>query len=53
MHDLYRLKENIVKELGIDAVQGYYYSRPLGEFEFQRFLSNNPFEKKKAGEVAK
>ena len=47
------IQKNIVKELGIDAVQGYYYSRPLGEFEFQRFLSNNPFEKKKAGEVAK
>ncbi|MBR6865773.1 MAG: EAL domain-containing protein [Bacilli bacterium] len=47
-------QKNIVKELGIDAVQGYYYSRPLGEFEFQRFLSNNPFEKKKKQEeVAK
>ena len=48
------IQKNIVKELGIDAVQGYYYSRPLGEFEFQRFLMNNPFEKKKKKEeVAK
>ena len=38
----------IVKELGIDSIQGFYYSKPLGEFEFQRFLNNNTFEKKKA-----
>ena len=37
----------IVKELGIDSIQGFYYSKPLGEFEFQRFLNNNTFEKKK------
>lgn len=45
----------IVKELGIDSIQGFYYSKPLGEFEFQRFLNNNTFEKKKtvAKEVAK
>ena len=43
----------IVKELGIDSIQGYYYARPLGEFEFQRFLGNNTFEKKKVGEAAK
>ena len=45
----------IVKELGIDSIQGFYYSKPLGEFEFQRFLNNNTCEKKKtvAKEVAK
>ena len=43
----------IVKELGIDSIQGYYYAKPLGEFEFQRFLGNNTFEKKKAKEAAK
>ncbi len=43
----------VVKELGIDSIQGYYYARPLGEFEFQRFLGNNTFEKKKVGEAAK
>ncbi len=36
----------ILAAMGLDAVQGYYYSRPLNSFEFQRFLKNNPFEKK-------
>lgn len=35
----------IAKELGINGIQGYYFSRPLNEFEYQRFLSNNEFEK--------
>ena len=34
----------ISKELGIDGIQGYYFSRPLSEFEYQRFLANNEFE---------
>ncbi len=38
----------ILSSMGLDAVQGYYYSRPLNGFEFQRFLKNNPFEKKDA-----
>lgn len=38
----------ILSSMGLDAVQGYYYSRPLNSFEFQRFLKNNPFEKKDA-----
>lgn len=36
----------ILSSMGLDAVQGYYYSRPLNSFEFQRFLKSNPFEKK-------
>ncbi len=36
----------ILSTMGLDAVQGYYYSRPLNAFEFQRFLKSNPFEKK-------
>ena len=36
----------ILSSMGLDAVQGYYYSRPLNAFEFQRFLKSNPFEKK-------
>ncbi len=36
----------ILSAMGLDAVQGYYYSRPLNSFEFQRFLKSNPFEKK-------
>jgi EAL domain-containing protein (putative c-di-GMP-specific phosphodiesterase class I) len=27
-----------VKEMGIDAVQGYYYSRPLPKAEFEQYL---------------
>ncbi len=38
----------ILSSMGLDAVQGYYYSRPLNGFEFQRFLKSNPFEKKDA-----
>ncbi len=34
----------LLKGMGLDAVQGYYYSRPLNSFEFQRFLKSNPFE---------
>ncbi len=37
---------DILKGMGLDAVQGYYYSRPLNSFEFQRFLKNNNFEGK-------
>lgn len=40
----------ILQKMGLDAVQGYYYSRPLNSFEFQRFLKSNPFEEKKKGE---
>ncbi len=29
-----------VKKMGIDAVQGYYYSRPLPKAEFERYLMN-------------
>ncbi len=29
-----------VKEMGIDAVQGYYYSRPLPKAEFEQYLMN-------------
>ena len=28
-----------VKEMGIDAVQGYYYSRPLPKAEFEQYLA--------------
>lgn len=36
----------IAKDLGINGIQGYYFSRPLSEFEYQRFLANNEFERK-------
>lgn len=35
---------NLLRSMGLDAVQGYYYSHPLNSFEFQRFLRSNPFE---------
>ena len=35
---------SLLRSMELDAVQGYYYSRPLNAFEFQRFLKNNPFE---------
>lgn len=34
----------IAREIGINSIQGYYFSRPLSEFEYQRFLANNEFE---------
>ena len=37
---------DLLKAMGLDAVQGYYYSHPLNSFEFQRFLKNNSFEEK-------
>lgn len=36
---------NIVEKLGVDYIQGYYFSKPLSEFEFQRFINNNDYEK--------
>ena len=35
----------LLRKMGCDAIQGYYYSRPLSNYEFQKFLSDNPFEK--------
>jgi EAL domain-containing protein (putative c-di-GMP-specific phosphodiesterase class I) len=36
---------DLLRKMGCDAIQGYYYSRPLSNYEFQKFLSDNPFEK--------
>ena len=41
-----REQVEILKALGLDSVQGYYYSRPLNNYEFQKFLADNPFEHK-------
>ena len=32
---------DIVKKMGIDYIQGYYYSKPIPEEEFIEFLNNN------------
>ncbi len=36
----------ILSDLSCDVIQGYYYSQPLPKPEYERFLSNNDFEKK-------
>lgn len=36
----------ILSDLGCDVIQGFYYSQPLPKIEYERFLSNNDFEKK-------
>ena len=41
-----REQVEILKYLGLDSMQGYYYSRPLNNYEFQKFLADNPFERK-------
>lgn len=32
---------NILKHMGVDVVQGYYYSKPLPETEFEEYLKNH------------
>ena len=39
----------ILKRVKCDTIQGFYYSKPLSKQEFEKFLLNNPFEKKEAG----
>ncbi len=36
----------ILKKMKCDAVQGFYYSKPLPKKEYEAFLLNNQFEKK-------
>lgn len=37
------LKEqrDVLDNLGVDAIQGYYYSKPLPEEEFEKYMINN------------
>ena len=39
----------ILRKNKCDTIQGFYYSKPLSKQEFEKFLLNNPFEKKEAG----
>jgi len=41
----------ILTKAKLDTIQGYYYSKPLSNKEYNDFLKNNPFEKK--GELSK
>lgn len=34
----------ILKKLDLDAIQGFYYSKPLSCFDYENFLANNRFE---------
>ena len=34
-------QDNIVRELGIDRIQGYYYARPMPVDEFVWLISQN------------
>ena len=38
----------ILKKMKCDTIQGFYYSKALSKSEFEKFLLNNPFEKKGA-----
>ena len=38
----------ILKKAHCDTIQGFYYSQALEKKAFERFLDNNPFEKKEA-----
>lgn len=37
---------NILKKMGCDTIQGFYYSRPIPKDAFDKFLLNNNFEHK-------
>lgn len=37
----------ILKDFGLDSIQGYFYSKPLECFEYEKFLASNRFEKGK------
>ena len=36
----------LLKKLRCDTIQGFYYSQPLAKTDYEKFLVNNPFEKK-------
>jgi len=38
---------NILRKMGLDSIQGFYYSKPLPNYDYVRFLNDNPYEKKK------
>ena len=38
---------DILRNLGCDTIQGYYYSQPITKEEYEKLLRENPFEKRK------
>ena len=39
---------DVLKKLRCDTIQGFYYSQALSKQDFEKFLADNPFEKKGA-----
>ena len=37
---------DILKKNKCDTIQGFFYSEPLAKLDYEKFLMNNPFEKK-------
>ena len=37
---------DILKKNKCDTIQGFYFSEPLAKIDYEKFLMNNPFEKK-------
>ena len=42
---------DILKKSKCDTIQGFYYSQALSKQDFEKFLADNPFEKKEAKEA--
>ena len=40
-----KAQNDILYSLGLDSIQGYYYSRPSDKAHFDALLADNPFEK--------
>ena len=38
----------ILKKLKCNTIQGFYYSKPLPQKEYEKFLLSNPFERKES-----
>ena len=37
---------DLLRKIHCDTIQGFYFSQPLSKQDFEKFLNNNPFEKK-------
>jgi len=43
----------ILRKMGLDSIQGFFYSKPLPNYDYVKFLGENPYEKKKREKGAK
>jgi EAL domain-containing protein (putative c-di-GMP-specific phosphodiesterase class I) len=43
----------ILRKMGLDSIQGYFFSKPLANYDYVKFLGDNPYEKKKREKGAK